>query len=135
MKSIVRRFAIAFAATACVFLLLDAAWLTTMAARLYRPALGHVMRADFDVLAAAIFYAIYLCGVVFFAVSPSLSGRDALLRGAFFGLVAYATYDLTNQATVIGWPWHVTAVDLCWGAFVTAASAWAGYRASHAGGA
>jgi uncharacterized membrane protein len=121
--------AVSFVATAATFLLLDAAWLTTMASRLYRPAIGHVMRPDFDVLAAAAFYAIYLAGVVFFAVRPASDARSALARGAFFGLVCYATYDLTNQATVVGWPWHVTFIDLCWGAFVTAASAWAGHLA------
>jgi uncharacterized membrane protein len=121
--------AVTFGATAATFLLLDAAWLTTMAARLYRPAIGHVMRPDFDVLAAAAFYAIYLAGVVFFAVRPATDARSALARGASFGLVCYAAYDLTNQATVVGWPWHVTFIDLCWGAFVTATSAWAGYLA------
>ena len=111
-----------------MFLLLDAAWLATMASRLYRPAIGHLMREDFDLLAAAGFYAIYLTGLVVFVVRPAADARAALVRGALFGLVGYATYDLTNQATVVGWPWHLTAVDLAWGAFVTAVSAWAGYR-------
>ncbi len=125
-----RRFVVAFAAAALVFLLLDAAWLTTMASRLYRPAIGHIMREDFDALAAAMFYAIYLAGVVVFVVRPAPDGRAALARGALFGLVCYATYDLTNQATVVGWPWRVTVADLCWGAFVTAAAAWVSHRAS-----
>jgi len=123
---------VALAATAATFLLLDAAWLTTMAERLYRPAIGHIMRPDFDPLAAAAFYAIYLAGVVSFVVRPAADARGALVRGAFFGLVCYATYDLTNQATVLGWPWHVTFIDLCWGAFVTATSAWAGFLAGRA---
>ena len=112
-----------------MFLLLDAAWLTTMASRLYRPALGHLMRADFDVAAAAAFYAIYLCGLMVFVVRPATDGVNALARGALFGVVCYATYDLTNQATLVNWPWHLTVIDLAWGAFVSAASAWAGYRA------
>ena len=70
--------AVAFGATAATFLLLDAAWLTTMATRLYRPAIGHIMRPDFDMLAAAAFYAIYLAGVVFFAVRPAPDARAAL---------------------------------------------------------
>jgi uncharacterized membrane protein len=57
-----------------------------------------------------------------------------LLRGASFGVVCYATYDLTNQATIVGWPWHVTAVDLVWGALVSGVSAWAGKRASRFSG-
>lgn len=130
--STVRHFVVAFAAAALAFLLLDAAWLTTMASRLYRPAIGHIMREDFDVLAAAAFYALYLAGVVVFVVRPSADARSALARGAFFGLVCYATYDLTNQATVVGWPWHVTLVDLAWGSFVTATSAWVAHRAARA---
>jgi len=132
MPSPWRHFAVAFIAAAAVFLLLDAVWLSTMASRLYRPAIGHVMRPDFDLIAAAAFYAIYLAGMVAFVVRPAANGRSALARGAFFGLVCYATYDLTNQATVVGWPWHVTLVDLGWGAFVTAISAWAAQRASRA---
>jgi len=130
MSSILRTFGVAFVAAAAVFLLLDAVWLTTMSSRLYRPAIGHVMRADFDTLAAAAFYAIYLTGLVVFVVRPATDGRMALARGALFGLVCYATYDLTNQATIVRWPWHITIIDLAWGAFVSAVSAWAGYRVS-----
>ena len=124
-----RRFAIAFVAAAIVMMALDAVWLSTMAARLYRPALGPIMRPDFDALAAAAFYAIYISGVVVFAVQPSPSARGTLARGALFGFVCYATYDLTNQATVAGWPWRVTFIDLAWGTFLTATSAWASHRA------
>ncbi|MDH6593412.1 putative membrane protein [Variovorax sp. TBS-050B] len=121
-----RQFAIAYLASAVVFLVLDAIWLSTMADRLYRPALGHLMLDRFSLGPAALFYAIYLVGVVVFAVLPALaSGRwlTALGHGALLGLVAYATYDLTNQATLKGWPWMVTAADLCWGSFVTAVTA------------
>ena len=127
-----RHIALAFVAAAMVFLSLDAVWLVTMAARLYRPAIGHIMREDVDLMAAAAFYAIYLTGLVVFVVRPAANGRTASVRGAFFGAVCYATYDLTNQATIVNWPWHVTLVDLAWGAFVTAASAWAGQRAGSA---
>lgn len=122
----VRRFGIALAGAAVAFVALDAVWLTTMASRLYRPALGHLMRDGFDVLPAAAFYAIYLAGVAFFAVLPASSSRAAALRGALFGFVAYATYDLTNQATLRDWPWIVTFADLGWGAFATACAAAAG---------
>lgn len=127
-----RDFVVAFVAAAIVFLLLDGIWLTTMASRLYRPAIGHVMREDFDALAAAAFYAIYLTGLVIFVVRPATDARMALTRGALFGLVCYATYDLTNQATIVRWPWHVTIIDLAWGAFVTAASAGVSHFASRA---
>jgi uncharacterized membrane protein len=103
-----------------------------MASQLYRPAIGHIMREDFDALAAAAFYLVYLAGVVVFVVLPSADGRTALVRGAFFGLVCYATYDLTNQAIVVGWPWHVTIIDLAWGAFVTGISAWVAHLVARA---
>ena len=129
-RPVVRDFVVAFASAALTFLLLDAAWLSLMAKRLYRPSIGPLMREDFGVLAAALFYAIYLAGIVVFVVRPARDGRAALVRGAFFGLVCYATYDLTNQATLIGWPWLVTAADLGWGAFLTALSGWVAYRAA-----
>ncbi|MGZ5846410.1 MAG: DUF2177 family protein [Ramlibacter sp.] len=122
-----RRFLAAWFATALPFLALDAAWLSTMAQRLYQPALGAMMRADFGVAAAAAFYLLYVAGIVVFAVWPSRGARGALLRGGFLGLVAYATYDLTNQATLSGWPWRVTLADLAWGTFATAAAAATGY--------
>lgn len=122
---------IAYPATAVVFLALDAVWLTTMADRLYRPALGRLMLERFEVAPAVAFYAIYIAGVIAFAVLPGLESRRwtvALAFGALLGLVAYATYDLTNQATLRDWPWRVTAADLCWGTVVTAVAAAAGCR-------
>jgi uncharacterized membrane protein len=127
----VRRFAAAYGVTALVFLALDAAWLTIMADRLYRPAIGHLMMPRFDPAAALAFYVIYFFGVVWFAVAPLRGGAGSLHaagRGALFGLVAYATYDLTNQATMRGWPWHITVLDLCWGMFVTAAASGIAHR-------
>jgi uncharacterized membrane protein len=126
-----RRFAVAYVITLVVFLALDAVWLTTMAPLLYRPAIGHLMLDEFRPLPALAFYLLYVAGIVTFAVMPGLaraSAGGALARGALFGLVAYATYDLTNQATLRGWPWVVTLADLCWGTFVTAAAAAAACR-------
>jgi len=121
-----RRFAIAYAVTLAVFLALDALWLLTMYDRLYRPAIGHLLREGFALAPAAAFYALYILGVVVFAVLPGLAaGRAAaaMARGALFGLIAYATYDLTNQATLRDWPWAVTLIDLAWGAFASALAA------------
>lgn len=125
-----RRFRVAFASGALAFLALDAVWLTVMADLLYRPAIGHLMREGFDLAAAAAFYLIYLSGSTVFAVLPSQSAAAAAARGALFGFVAYATYDLTNQATLRDWPWHVTAIDLVWGSVVTSVSAAAGQWAA-----
>lgn len=119
--------AIAYAVTAVVFLALDAVWLGTMADRLYRPAIGHLMASSFALAPAALFYVLYVAGIVFFAVSPAMGMRRPVLAalglGALLGLLAYATYDLTNQATLKDWPWQVTLADLAWGSFVTGTSA------------
>jgi len=127
----IRHYAIAYISTAVVFLVLDAIWLGTMADRLYRPAMGSIMLERFALAPAVAFYLIYIAGVVVFAVTPALqSGRwtTALGYGAMLGLMAYATYDLTNQATLKDWSWTVTIADLCWGTFVTAISATAAAR-------
>ncbi|MGJ7520653.1 DUF2177 family protein [Variovorax sp. LT1P1] len=127
----IRHYATAYVSTAVVFLVLDAIWLSTMADRLYRPAMGSIMLERFALAPAVAFYLIYVAGVVVFAVAPALqSGRwvTALGYGAMLGLMAYATYDLTNQATLKNWSWTVTIADLCWGTFVTAVSAAAAAR-------
>ena len=133
----IRHYAIAYISTAVVFLVLDAIWLGTMADRLYRPAMGSIMLERFALAPAVAFYLIYIAGVVVFAVTPALqSGRwtTALGYGAMLGLMAYATYDLTNQATLKDWSWQVTIADLCWGTFVTAVSAAAAARLTMAFG-
>jgi uncharacterized membrane protein len=130
-----RRFTLAYIATLIVFLALDAVWLTTMAQRLYRPGIGHLMREGFAPAPAIAFYALYVAGLVVFAVMAGLDrGRatTAAWRGALFGLVAYATYDLTNQATLRDWPWSVTFADLAWGASASALASAAGCRATMA---
>ncbi|MEO7056440.1 MAG: DUF2177 family protein [Caldimonas sp.] len=122
---------IAYATTGLAFLALDAVWLTTMADRLYRPALGNLMLERFAAAPAIAFYLVYVVGMVVFAVMPGLEAQrwtTALGHGALLGFVAYATYDLTNQATLRDWPWRVTLADLCWGSFATAAAAAAGCR-------
>ena len=121
---------IAYIATGVAFLGLDAVWLSFAANRLYRPQIGGLMLDKFSVPPAALFYLIYIGGIVFFAIAPALaSGRwtAALVRGALLGCLAYATYDLTNQATLKGWSTTVTIADLCWGTFVTGAAASVGF--------
>lgn len=122
----IRRFAIAYPIAALVFVGLDFCWLGLSADRLYRPLLGSMMRTDIELAPAFALYAIYVAGVVVFAVLPALarrSWRSALGLGALLGLVVYATYDLTNQATLSGWPWRLTLIDMVWGTIATAAAA------------
>ncbi|WP_295639036.1 DUF2177 family protein [Novosphingobium sp.] len=121
---------IAYIATGVAFLGIDAVWLSFAANKLYRPNIGPLMLDKFSVPPAALFYLIYIGGIVFFAIAPALaSGRwtAALVRGALLGFVCYATYDLTNQATLKGWSSTVTVADLCWGTFVTGAAASVGF--------
>lgn len=115
-----------YVAIGIVFLALDAVWLTVMGKLLYRPLLGGMLQDPFHILPAALFYLIYIAGIVIFAAHPAIvSGRwtTALTYGAALGFVAYATYDLTNQATLKNWPVLITVADLAWGTVVTAASA------------
>ena len=118
--------ATAYAAMAVVFLGLDVIWLGIVSVDIYKQGIGHLLAEKPDFGAAAAFYVIYLAGAVYFAVMPALlqqkPGR-AFRDGALFGLVAYATYDLTNQATMRDWPVSITIIDLVWGSFATSFAA------------
>lgn len=129
MKTII----IAYFAAGLAFLVVDAIWLTVMADTLYRPLLGNKLVDGFVLTPAVLFYLIYIAGIVYFAVLPALQHgglSKAALSGAMLGLVAYATYDLTNQATLRDWPLAVTLADIPWGIFVTAVGASAGFLAA-----
>lgn len=107
-------FLIAFAA----FFVIDMLWLGIVASGFYRRRLGTLMRRDVNWFAAAVFYLIFIAGLVVFVIDPAVdagSWSDAIVRGGFFGLVTYATYDLTNLATLRDWPLALTFVDIAWG--------------------
>jgi uncharacterized membrane protein len=126
-------YAIAWFGTALAFLIADAIWLTQVGPRLYRPLLGELLSERLNVPAAAAFYLIYVSGITYFAVAPALQAGSltrALINGALLGVVAYATYDLTNQATLKAWDIRVTLADMTWGAFASALAASAGYWAA-----
>jgi uncharacterized membrane protein len=126
---------LSYVATACVFLGIDAIWLSAMGGLLYRPILGDLLLERFKLAPAIAFYAAYVAGIVIFAVAPAIaSGRwtTALLQGALFGFCAYATYNLTNLAILKNWSTLVTLVDLCWGTVLTGVSASAGYLLARA---
>jgi uncharacterized membrane protein len=104
-----------------VFLLIDMAWLVLVARKFYNEQLGFMMKPDVNISAVIIFYLLFVGGLVTFVIAPAAekhSWTQALIYGIFFGLVTYATYDLTNLATIRDWPLTVTIVDLVWGMVV-----------------
>lgn len=116
------RWIIAWVAAALSFGVLDALWLRWVGPNLYRPALGEVLADQFRMGPALLFYACYISAMVWFAVRPGLAQGvpHAVLNGALLGAIAYATYDLTNQATLKVWSSQITAIDIAWGAAATA---------------
>ena len=116
---------VAAVAAALVFGVLDAAWLNWAGPNFYRPKLGDLLADRFRIVPALLFYAAYIAAIVWFAVLPGLTGGlgAAALNGALLGAICYATYDLTNQATLRNWSSAVTVADIAWGAFATAVAA------------
>ncbi len=105
-----------------VFLAIDAVWLSTAARLIYRPEIGQLLKDQPNFLVAFVFYALYALGLLVFIISPQLAAPDfgkALLLGAFFGLVAYGTYDMTNLATMKGFTTKIAIIDMAWGALLS----------------
>ena len=120
---------ISYVACAVVMGGLDLLWLSNTSGPLYHRDLGPLLAETPNMTVAVIFYLIYIVGILVFAVRPALAAGDwktAALYGALFGFFAYATYDLTNQATLAVWATKITVFDLSWGTFVTATAATAG---------
>ncbi len=125
-----------FSALATIYvtmLAMDAAWLTTMKP-FYDKYLGHLMASSPNFVPAGIFYLLYGVGVLVFVVLPVSKNNgslaQALVQGALLGLICYATYDLTNHATLKDWRLMVTVVDMAWGALLTGVTAMAGLAAA-----
>ena len=121
---------IAYLATAFVFFAIDIIWLAVVARGFYTSQLGDLMADQVRWGIAIGFYAVYVIGIVFFAVRPALASGDwrtALMFGALFGFFCYATYDLTNMATLRGWPVQMSIVDMIWGTVLTGTSATLGF--------
>jgi len=114
MTEYLKIYGVAFAA----FITIDLIWLVFIANSLYKKYLGFIMRPSPNWIAALIFYIIFMAGLVFFVIHPAIekgNWKFALLAGMFFGLITYATYDLTNLATLKDWPAIITVIDLVWG--------------------
>lgn len=123
-------FLVTYLSVATTFVAIDMIWLRTMAEKLYRPVLGEMLRTEPNLTAAAFFYLIYPVGLIGFAVLPAHDEGSALrafTSGIMFGCFTYATYDLTNHATLRNWSTILTVADICWGSFLAGLSAWLGY--------
>ena len=127
------RYLVAYVVTLVVFLGMDFSFVLGLAAPIYQQELGPLLLKSFKAVPSVLFYLIYIGGVVLFVVAPALKERRwqrALFMGIAFGLVAYATYDLTNLGTMKGFSTKITFIDMAWGMTVTSVAATAGYFAS-----
>jgi uncharacterized membrane protein len=116
--------------TVPIFFLIDLLWLGVLAKDFYKRHLGYLMAPQVNWIAAILFYLLFIVGIVIFALKPALEAQSpmrALVFGALFGFFTYATYDLTNLATIRDWPLIVTAVDLVWGTTLCGIVAWGSY--------
>lgn len=116
--------------TTVVFLIIDLAWLGFIAKDLYQKYLGDFMAEKVNWTAAIIFYLIYIVGISVFAIYPAVNMNSALnaaLMGGLFGFFAYATYDLTNLATLKGWPLPIVFIDIAWGVVLTSMVSLSGF--------
>jgi uncharacterized membrane protein len=123
----IRQMILLYLITLAIFFAIDMVWLSVVAKTFYRKHLGYLMAPKVVWPAAILFYLLFIAGLVVFAVRPGLAAGaplKALLLGAFLGLISYATYDLTNQATIKDWPAVVTVVDLVWGTTLGGLVAW-----------
>ena len=123
------KYAASYATVLVVMLLVDLPWITVFAKSMYSEGIGHLMAPTANVPAAVAFYLIYVFGLMWFGIAPHAleSGvTKAAASAAVFGFCAYATYDLTNLATLRDWPLRVTLIDMAWGPFVSAIATAAG---------
>ncbi len=110
-----------FVAASVIFLIVDGIWLGVIAWPFLKREIGHLLK-PVSVLPAAIFYVMYIIGMLVFVIVPNLNPFDVkkvLMLGFLFGAVCYATYDLTNLSTLKGWSWKVSVVDIFWGGFAS----------------
>lgn len=121
---------ISYLLTAVVFFAIDLLWLGVVAKGLYNKYLGNLLSEHINWTAAIIFYLLFIVGIFIFAILPAVdkaSLSKAIVMGALFGFFTYATYDLTNLATLKGWPLTIVFIDITWGAVLTATVSAAGY--------
>jgi uncharacterized membrane protein len=121
-----------YLATLIAFFAIDMVWLGLVARTFYRKHLGFLMAPSPNWAAAIIFYLLFILGILVFVVLPGLEAdslQTTLLRAALFGLITYATYDLTNLATLKDWPITITVVDMIWGVVLSVMVSWVSFLA------
>jgi len=121
---------ISYLLTFVVFLMVDMLWLGVIAKNTYQKYLGGFLADNVNWTAAVIFYLIFVVGISIFAIYPAInkdSVFNAILMGALFGFFTYATYDLTNLATLKGWPLKIVFIDILWGSTLSAIVSFSGY--------
>ena len=122
-----------YALTVPIFFAIDLLWLGIIAKKFYRSNLGHILSDEVNWKAAIIFYLVYICGILIFAVRPAIassSWRQAVLFGGLYGFFTYATYDLTNMALINNWPLSIVIVDIIWGVCLCALVAYLSFIVS-----
>jgi uncharacterized membrane protein len=126
----ISKYILSYALTTVVFFAIDMLWLGFIAKGLYRKYLGNFLSDQVNWTAAIIFYLLFIAGILVFVVVPAVE-KDSWIRavvlGAFFGIITYATYDLTNLATLKDWPLPIVFIDIAWGALLTGSTALAGF--------
>jgi len=130
---------ILYVATLAVFLSMDIVGLKLLVKPLFERHVGDLLRAEFDLTVAGLFYCFYVVGILYFVSVPAMRADSPIYTaardGALLGLIAYGTYEATNMATLRGWTWSMTATDVIWGAFLTASAAACGVAIARFAGA
>ena len=129
------RYLILYAITVAIFFAIDILWIGVIAKNLYREKLGFILSDKVNWAAAIIFYLIYIGGIIYFAVAPAIQAHSlstAIMNGVLLGILCYATYDLTNMATIAKWPIEIVVIDILWGIFLTGSVSTIAYFATNA---
>lgn len=126
----IKTYLLTYLASLITFVIIDGIWLAFVAQNFYQKHIGHLLAPQVNFFSAVLFYLLFLVAIIVFCVSPAIEKNSlftALTLGAFFGLITYATYDLTNWATLKDWPVIVVIVDMLWGAFIASLISLVGY--------
>jgi uncharacterized membrane protein len=117
------KYIVLYAVALAIFFAMDLTWLGLIAKNLYKDKLGFIMSDKINWAAAIIFYLLFIGGMMYFAIIPGIESGSlvtTLIKGALLGGLCYATYDLTNMATIANWPISIVVIDIVWGMVLTA---------------